>query len=251
MMRTGRYSAAGRRAGFTIIELLIAVIIIGILVAIVINVYTSRAEDARQAAVRADLEAICTAQEHAGIDTAYFYQLYCLDDVYQGDGVAPANTATDRADGLTDEAIRTDVSSDPKRIFIDTKDGDVPAGYTGIFNGLLASETRFNWRGPYCNISKKSQINEFTGPTASVQVPAGFPIDPWGRPYLFFTKKGYVDPITLSLVTSLTVSGVAVTSAQIPFDRPTILSLGRDGAVGDGAVPGSVFGQGDDIYRQF
>ena len=50
-----------RQSGFTMVELLIAIIIIGILVAIIVPVLSNRASDARIAAAKADLEAIANA----------------------------------------------------------------------------------------------------------------------------------------------------------------------------------------------
>ncbi len=72
--------------GFTIIEILIAIIIIGILVAIIIPRLATRADLARRRAAESDIEEIRKAQEHAGIDTGYYYRLYVLDDNPGGDG---------------------------------------------------------------------------------------------------------------------------------------------------------------------
>ena len=73
--------------GFSIIELLIAIIIIGILVAVIVPRLATRSELARQRAAKSDLEHIRNAEEHAGIDTGYYYRLYVLDDNPRGDGI--------------------------------------------------------------------------------------------------------------------------------------------------------------------
>ncbi len=234
-----------RADGFTIIELLISVIIIGILVAVIIPVYITRADEARLSACQQDLDALQTAQQHAAIDTGYFYRLYVLDDVRGGDGVPASNLTADRIDGIADEQLRTDVLN-PKLLFIDTQSGLVLAAGSAIFDRMAANETAFNWNGPYINVPRKVGLKN---PVAGV--PAGIPLDPWGNPYLFFTKEGLVRDREGDI--STTYIGLDGNSyATTRFDRPTILSLGPNGLPGNGA--GSTephFGQGDDLYRQF
>jgi len=233
------------KGGFTIIELIISVIIIGILVAIIIPVYVTRADEARLSAAQQDLDALQNAQQHAAIDTGYFYRLYVLDDTRGGDGVAPSNLANDRVDGIRDEALRTDVTN-PKLLFIDTKTGLFLSGGNAIFDRMAQNETSFNWNGPYVNIPRKSGLKY---PVANV--PAGTPLDPWGNPYLFFTKEGLVND--RDGVISTTYIGLDGNSYNtVRFDRPTILSLGPNGVPGNGAGSSEpLFGQGDDLYRQF
>ncbi len=234
-----------RQGGFTIIELIISVIIIGILVAIIIPVYVTRADEARLSACQQDLEAIQTAQQHAGIDTGYFYRLYVLDDVVGGDNVPASNLTNDRVDGLRDEALRTDVLN-PKLLFIETKSGVVLAGGIGIYDRMVQNETAFNWNGPYVNYARKTGLKN---PVPNV--PAGIPLDPWGNPYLFFTKEGLVDDRIGAIVTTY-VGLDGNNYSTLRFDRPTILSLGPNGVPGNGSGSSEPhFGQGDDLFRQF
>lgn len=233
------------QAGFTIIELIISVIIIGILVAVIIPIYVTRADEARLNAALQDLEALQTAQQHAAIDTGYFYRLYVLDDVGGGDAIPASNLTADRVDGIRDEQLRTDVTN-PKSLFIDTKAGTFLLGGAAIYDRMVANETAFNWNGPYVNVARKVGLKN---PVAGQ--PAGTPLDPWGNPYLFFTKEGLVND--RDGVISTTYVGLdGNTYNAVRFDRPTILSLGPNGVPGNGA--GSTepnFGQGDDLYRQF
>ena len=71
---------------FSIIELLVAMIILGILVAIIVPVLASRTEQARLRKAEADLERIQNALETASIDTGYYYRIHVLDDGPGGDG---------------------------------------------------------------------------------------------------------------------------------------------------------------------
>ncbi len=236
----------GRRgAGFTIVELLIAVIIIGILVAIIIPIYVNRAESARESACLQDLDSLQTAEQHAGIDTGYFYRLFMLDDVKGGDGIAPSNLTLDVTDGVRDEILRTDAGNLPN-FFLDLENGLILTNGSAIFTRMNTSETTFNWNGPYLNVSRKTGLKfNLAG------YPAGLPVDPWGNPYLLFTKEGMVDERVGNgngTVTTTYSDATGSYSTRV-FDRPTVLSLGPNGIPGDG--PGTNFGQGDDKFRQF
>lgn len=252
--------------GFSIIELLIIIILIGILVAIIIPRIATRTELARQKTAMADLEMISSAQERAVVDTGYIYRLYALDDVAgDGDGIGFGGT-NDVIDALKDEynsllGIYNLAFNNPRRLFIDPETGlfisDNQA--SNLFTLLHANETAFNWHGPYLVLQKDTGTSPWT--YTSAQLPADgkddIPDDPWGNNYLLFTKRGMV----------LENDGVITETVIFPsdgntyncklFDRTTVLSLGKDGRPGDGSGPSSDpsapgnFGQGDDIIRQF
>ena len=225
---------------FTLIELLIAVIIISILVAIIVPVYVNRANEARLTAAHSDLDALKKAEEHAAIDTTYFYRLYVLDDTRGGDDVAPDST-NDVTDGIRDERLRSDASNQDL-VFVSSKDGNILASGATIFDRMTRNETEFNWNGPYVNYQRKYRAGEGAGRT-----PVGLPLDPWGNPYVFLTKAGLIKEPEGIIAETITVGG-NTHDAKV-FDRPTVLSTGPDGVPGSGA--GTTYGQGDDLYRQF
>ena len=130
--------------GFTIVELLIAVVIIGVLTAIILPVYVSRAEEARLTAARADLESIATAQQQAAIDTGYFFRLFVLDDVLGGDAIPADDLVNDRIDGIADEILRNDALNMPQ-IFVDTKLGTLVTPATVVYNRLLVGNEMMAW----------------------------------------------------------------------------------------------------------
>jgi prepilin-type N-terminal cleavage/methylation domain-containing protein len=241
------------KSGFTILELLISVIIISILVSIIFVVYTSRAAEARVAATLADLDALKTAQEHAAIDTGYFYRLYVLDNVAGGDGLGP-DQPTDRIDGVRDEQFRLDALN-PTLLFVDPVNQNLIQN-TAIYQRLIANESSFNWNGPYVNVPRKAGDTppRIAFPPGPDRPPTGSPIDPYGSPYLFFTKEGLLKEPEGIFVSTFTAANGNNYSTLI-FDRPTILSLGLNGLPGDGSGPANItggqFGQGDDLLRQF
>jgi len=61
-----------RRSGFTLVEMLLVITIIGILAALVIPKMVGRSEQARQAAVQADISAIKTALDAFEVDNGYY-----------------------------------------------------------------------------------------------------------------------------------------------------------------------------------
>ena len=96
-------------AGFSIIELLVALIIISILVAMVILVASQRAGEARLRAAEADMRLIGEAEKSAVTDIGFFLRLYVLNDVIGGDDLFPQlpPDPNDLIDGLQDERGNT------------------------------------------------------------------------------------------------------------------------------------------------
>ncbi|MCX7019506.1 MAG: prepilin-type N-terminal cleavage/methylation domain-containing protein [bacterium] len=240
---TRNKSLGGR--GFTLIELLIAVIIVGIIVAAIVPVYVSRAAEARQTYVQADLDSLKSAEEHAAIDTGYIYRLYILQDTQGGDNIGP-NSPNDQVIGIVDESLRSDVPN-PKIIFIDTKYGTILINGSSIFDRMVDNQKGFNWNGPYVNLNRKVGTK-----FPVVNQPVGLPLDPWGNPYMLFTIEGLVKEPDGVIATSWTAADGQSYNTKV-FDRPTVLSLGPNGLPGDGTGGGASarLGLGDDSYRQF
>ena len=148
--------------GFSVVELLIAVIIMGILVAIIIPRLATRTELARQKAALVDLENIQNAMERAAIDTGYYYRLYVLNDTIGGDGFGFGDP-DDIIDGVRDEELNT-VHNRERELFIDIETGELRVNYDYLYTLLTSNETAFNWNGPYIKSIRK---------------------DPWGSDYFF------------------------------------------------------------------
>lgn len=255
------------RLGFTIVELFIAFIIIGILVLIMTPVLTKRSEEARITAARADLQALKDAMERAAIDTGYLIRPYALNDGLQGDGTANSNPES-WAQGIRDNAIDddTNIYEDPEHLFIllsggQTDRGDFAPNGRAIFDRLLINETQFGWNGPYINWTRDPRGLDW-------------PHDPWGNPYHFFTRHGLLIPPepdsddtqmredvgarfrTQADAPQYTLNGEQIRfPTGLIFDRPTWLSLGPNGVPGSGTTdpgdPDFGYGGGDDLIVQF
>lgn len=235
--------------GFSAVELLIAVIIIGILAVIIVPRWAQRTEMARQKAALADLENLQAAMEAAAIDTGYAYRLYVLDDTRGGDGIGFGNP-NDKIDGINDEQYNlVQQNPDGRQIFIDLQYGYFRPNYVEIYDLMVKSETAFNWNGPYINWNRdRVDSNGNAAPLYRPNNADDIPDDPWGNNYLLFTREGLVKEPEGIIVKSVTFGGISY-DCDI-FDRLTLLSLGPNGLPGDG-TPGARFGTGDDLMRQF
>ncbi len=236
--------------GFSIVELLIAVMIISILSLILVPNLSNRAEQAREAACRSDLERIGDAQARVATDIGYYLRLFALDDIAHGDGVGLG--VGDVFDGIGDESFNT-LFGNPGQVFIDLRDHTLlnSAQADNVFNnvlklrGLGAGQTSYSptWYGPYYSIQEDQTAAEHNLPPLTDNLHLhDIPNDPWGNDYLFLVRGGVL--IEPEGVLRSTFNG----SDASRFDRPTFLSLGPNMLPGDG-TPNSPLGEGDDIFR--
>jgi prepilin-type N-terminal cleavage/methylation domain-containing protein len=252
-----------RRSGFSLIELLVAIIIIGILVLVLLPIIGNRSEQARIARANADIDNLSEALNRVAIDTGFYVRLMALNDVLRGDDIAfDRDQSVDRVDGLTDylqsQTFLSDMNGDPNLLFILPSTGDyAPGNRSDIISRLLDNESTYNgatfWGGPYINW--RTDNNIYLG----VLGRDGTPDDPWGNNYLFFTRAGlFLEPSGELVMTTVGPSGTGglqtggAFDTQV-FDRATVLSMGPNGLPGDGQS-GSTdgqFGLDDDLYRGF
>ena len=262
MRPINRHIRARRRSGFTIVEIIVAFIIIGILTSVLTPTLIHRAEEAKVTATGQDLEHLSDAQERAAIDAGYMFRLNVLNDVPgAGDGIAN-NSTDDKINAIRDNSVDTDNCYDsPTKIFILLDSGDYATNYVALFARLTDNETKFGWKGPYVNWRHDVNQNDW-------------PDDPYGNDYIFFTRKGAIRPpvspnsadttqsednsasflTTLKFTVNSSTGGSTVEKEfdTAIFDRPTLLSLGPNGLPGDGTdSANNRFGTGDDIIRQF
>jgi len=240
------------------VELLIAIIIIGILVTIIVPVLSNRAADARLAAAKADMESIANAESQVAIDTGYITRFHVLDD----SGAVGDNLGSDDVNDAID-TIRDEQFNNPtlpgRFVFLDPKTGTVNqnlALYNRIENG---DPKQVGWNGPYLSFQNKIKL---TATPLTIPWTYGSPLDPWGNPYFLFVggesvnsaapaQGGWIDemaPVSAQPSPTFNYGGVSFDATN--FDRNTILSLGPNGLPGDGTVT-AILGTGDDLVRAF
>jgi len=235
-----------RREGFSIVEVIVVMAIIGVLTLILVPVVSNRVREARIKAAETDLEHLAAAMERVAIDTNYMFRFYVLDDVIGGDAQSNEQPSLDVVDGTYDEAIN---SVNGKNIFIRTDRFQFDLNFATIFDEQFASningnETKFGWNGPYINWQRDVNDNDW-------------PDDPWGRDYLLFGPEGGLGPYDNDFVLNgieYNASGSTWPADANIFDRGVVLSVGPDGLPGNGAAfpaGDGEYGTGDDLMRKF
>jgi prepilin-type N-terminal cleavage/methylation domain-containing protein len=260
--RHPRLAGRRRRAGFTLVEIVIAFIIIGILTAIAVPTIARRSEDAKIASAQSDLQHLADALERVSIDIGPIVRIYALDDVLRSEDGLASTEPGDIIDALNDNEIDNppNLYEQGELMFISnaTQDFLQAQAQLTLFRKLVVDETSFSrWRGPYINWKRDANGNDW-------------PDDPWGSDYLFFSRRGILYPpdpnateqtlredhtAVFETVGPSPGQGAPGRPAQI-FDRFVVLSLGPNGLPGDGSEPTSEedpgnYGRGDDIYHAF
>lgn len=247
----------GRRAGFSIIELLVAIIIIIILVAVLLPLVQGRTAQARFARTTADLENIVEAEQRIAIDTGYYVRLMALNDTVGGTLAFQRPNPVNFVDGLGQYLVPGGFYQNPNLVLVDPTTSTLVDGTSLITNIGLTAETSLDpatiqWNGPYLNFTKDENL--FAGST----IPDGIPDDAWGNNYVLFSRDGMVLEPDGVVTGSVNVNPTGGFSNGGPFDaavfdRMTVLSLGPNGLPGDGSGSATTgaFGQGDDLVRSF
>lgn len=249
-----------RTGGFSMVELLIAIIIIGVLVTIIVPVLSNRASDARVAAAQADLEALANAQSQVAIDTGYIVRLHVLDDSGAVTDNRGSDDPLDVVDTIRDEHLNN--GNNPSFIFLDAKTGIPLLNNPQLYLRVTNDPETFGWRGPYLSFQRK--YHPLRAPIlATAPWSYGSPLDPWGNPYFLFVGGqsqnatataigGWIDEMNINPggPPSPLFSWGGYSSDATLFDRSTLVSLGPNGAPGDG-TPGAPIGTGDDLTRAF
>lgn len=217
-----------RQAGFTILEILIAVIIIGVLVAVAVSRYTQRTDDAKYNTARSEMLQFVKAEQAIELDTGYYVSLRVINDLH---GNYPNGVL-----GWWEYPIEMEYGN-----AIDTS-----GQYSSKPNNALAGD----WQGPYMQFKQKGPQGNLLGvytndalPETSPETMYGIPLDPWGNPY-----RLYGPYYNNAFNAGANVVDPTVAPGYI-FDRFVIVSFGKNttrdfdkGAIGN---------TGDDIIVPF
>lgn len=157
------------KKAFTLLELLVVVLILGLLATIAVGVYTRQVERARVAAAKSTISAIEVAVERYQIDTG--------DYPPSGSGSLPYTTpATFVGNGYLQVALMSSLS------------------------GKSSQPLSPRWQGPYLTV-KNDILGDINGirvddpNRASTIAPGQLQIlDPWQSPYLYLRSKSTANP---------------------------------------------------------
>ncbi len=220
----------GRR-GFTAVEIAMVATVIAILALLILPIFRQRTEEAREAAVRDELQSLAKAYILIEADLNGFQpRLQDLDNV-QNTGSAQVNVALRATEPPYAEWNRT----------LGFTSGTTP---NATPNNRVTTVVP-NWKGPYIAMPKFTTVDDIqfllpdaiypNGPVyvvgangASPQYadPGGnisddpldrYPVDPWGNPYFFFGTGRLSD------------------LQESTFNSRVVYSMGPNGLPGDGA----------------
>ena len=216
--------------GFSLLEILVALVLVSILSVLAVNRYTSRTDAARIVAAQSEEKAIAMAEQQCEIDTGYFVDLRALS--------CEPGTGTYTQGSVVFYNIQTLGTIGP--FAIDT-DGSM---FTGNYFPYSS------WNGPYMTYQStgiSTSGSPISGLIASQQT-YGAPLDPWGHPYRLITPLVLTDPGIINGALETNYNGV--------FYRNAIVSYGKDGVPGayspakpNGTYPGDP--NSDDIVYYF
>jgi prepilin-type N-terminal cleavage/methylation domain-containing protein len=213
---------AGQR-GFTIVEIIVAFIIIGILTAILTPTLAHRAAEARVRAATQDLEHLADAQERAAVDTGYMYRPYVLNDgPGPGDAgekqpsapkdlnqVTPLNE--NKIESIRDnyDSVQNNLYKNPYKIFITANGLNVTTNVAPFpfiddtqqkkkFKELTGMDALSGSPDPSLAQGDQPEAKfNWNGPYLNWKRDANkndWPDDPWGNDYLFFVPQGVLYP---------------------------------------------------------
>lgn len=243
-----------RHRGFTLTELLVVMVIIGLLSTIIVPVYISRMEDARIRVARAECREIAQAEEQCAILHGFYVPFQVLDDMPKRTG-SPAGDYIDREPDsikVVDPMIRPDIQR-------------LRAGGQFSF-AMRDTNTRIgnlinHWSGPFITPQRVYDVpgGYSVGNPAwetSSEARLDFPIDPWGEPYRFYSPEGIIG--AQALVTGSTTGyntdtyfdGQLTTLGDRNFPRYAVVSFGKDN-LPDVSSGGALSTNLDDIVYLF
>lgn len=194
------------KKAFTLMELLVVVLILGLLATVAVGVYTNQVERARYAAARSTIAAVELAVSRYQLDLGEF---------------PPSGSESDIA--LTFEG-----------------NGRMYLALTRSMNGNTSEPASARWQGPYIDV-KKLNLGDINGtPVDDLTTGSGTGLlmgdiqilDPWGSPYRYVRSNGSPsDNYTVNGATELPMSNPFYTTDRY-YNPATfqIFSMGRNGS---------------------
>lgn len=225
--------------GFTLTELLVVMVIIGLLSTIIVPVYVSRMEDARVRIARAECREIAQAEEQCAIIHGYYLPFQLLDDLPD----PPKGTSPQSADEIgqypwPDQTYIINPLVNPR--------DQIPTGKQRTL-GDANTYTRIkamleHWEGPFLTPHRVYDIPtgldpkdpNYEAPANRSEAQLDFPLDPWGAPYRFYSPLGVIGTNALDEPSSTYGYGYSFSDGRLTtrddrhLPRYAVVSYGRD-----------------------
>lgn len=219
-----------KRAGVTLTELLVVLVIVSILATIAVPVYINKAENARIAVAQYECRQIADAEEACAAHHQFYVPLQLLNDM-------PAVTGTRAEADSIDREPSSIYLIDPSRSF-DHLNLNQPFISTAATDVRVVNLIR-NWEGPFLNpqrVYKGTSSGDPINLTGDVNR-QDYPLDPWGQPYRFYAPEPFgligsssaiLDPLSWQN-TSFSDGLVTTTDNSRGFEKFAIVSYGPNG----------------------
>jgi prepilin-type N-terminal cleavage/methylation domain-containing protein len=217
MRMKGQKAPGGKETGFSLLELLIALIILTLLALMVIPTWVRHVNDAKETAAMAELKELAKAEQAVLVDTGYYVTLDALQAHMRDDG--------------TVESIY-EFASNHGAYVVDPTSGEL------LFTFDMPIPNR--WNGPYLAINNDKnddfgiEVKDISGAIIGDKVQD----DPWGSSYILISwwDRTVFPPSLETDFTSLIV------------DRFYVLSKGQNGVLEFGTADHAV---SDDLVHPF
>jgi prepilin-type N-terminal cleavage/methylation domain-containing protein len=185
-MNAKRMLRAGRQ-GFTLTELLVVLLIIGLLATLAVPVYIAKRQQAMITVAQAEVRALAEAEKQCQLIHGYFVPLQMLDDVIPDSTIS----STLPVDDLSEEDQNLYVI-DPMQSLQDQMTDQLQI--RSLDTNMRIYKMINEWAGPFLNPQRVlfAQDVKIDPNTDLDRYRLDVPLDPWGNPYRFYSPLGLV-----------------------------------------------------------
>lgn len=235
-MNTHETPRQALRAGFTLNELLVVLLIIGLLTSVALPVYVNQAERARISAAEGEAREIAQAMEACGAIHGFYVPIQLLDDLPGDSSQAGGNPNQDFIEDENQNIFVISLNSSLRELATGLNQPTLGAGRLGV--NQRVRRLLFEWEGPFLS---PQRVYEGDGSPLPY---LDHVLDPWGSPYRLFSPVGIVgdgaSSLNFSSLSQQSFSNGALTTDFAPNQdtngrqaRWAIVSLGPDGDFDD------------------
>ena len=192
-----------RQLGFTFIELLSVIVIIGVITLIALSAYQGKRDETKTAAAWQEMKQLADAEKTVETYYGYFVPLSILNDV--------PGTQSDYPTVIEPDCIgRLPFSNN--YLVIDPISGNTAKTIQEVLRNDAS-----RWKGPFVDYQRQIALAPY-----DVQY-SGLPLDPWRNPYLLLDWRYLSGSLAIDCAGNPSISYSSLT-----IDRFAIVSFGRD-----------------------